>query len=95
MTISQAAGTLLDYVLGHKEIELPFPRIEVGDRLISGDLEVEVLALETSSPYVVAPANWSEYDLNAEWAYVWAEELGATEWVPVAFIVKCLLEVEG
>lgn len=95
MTIAQSARTFLDWILDHENnVELPFPRPQVGDRLISGDVEIEVLAIEPC-PYVNPPAIWIDYGADGDWAYVYREETNQVDWVPVAFIVKCLLEAEG
>jgi hypothetical protein len=88
-------GTVLDWILDHEnKFELPLPRPQAGDRLVSGDLEIEILAIEPC-PYVNPPAIWIDYGTDGDWAYVYREETNQVDWVPVAFIVKCLLEAEG
>jgi hypothetical protein len=88
-------GTVLDWILDHEnKFELPLPRPQAGDRLISGDLEIEILAIE-ACPYVVPPAKWDDYSADGDWAYVYEAATGRVEWVPVAFLAKCLLEGEA
>jgi hypothetical protein len=95
MTIAQSARTFLDWILDHEnKFELPLPRPQAGDRLVSGDLEIEILAIEPC-PYVAPPALWADYGTGGDWAYVYEAATGRVEWVPVAFLVKCLLEGEA
>jgi hypothetical protein len=95
MTIAQSARTFLDWILDHEnKFELPLPRPQAGDRLVSGDLEIEILAIE-ACPYVVPPAKWDDYSADSDWAYAYEAATGRVEWVPVAFLVKCLLEGEA
>jgi hypothetical protein len=93
MTLTQTAFDWIERLFGHEETyELAEPVIEVGDVFYSGDLEIEVVDIQETSPYYVIPADWLAWGDADGWAYVYCAQIGAADWVPVSYLKMLALE---
>lgn len=84
--------TLINWIRPHETvqaIDIHAVRIEKGDALYFGDVEIQVLATG-QSPYCQCPAEYAEWGNGGEWAYIYAPLTNEVDWTPVGAIIAAL-----
>lgn len=70
-------------------IDIHAVRIEKGDALYFGNVEIQVIATG-ESPYLQCPPEYADYGNGGEWAYIYCPATNEVDWTPVGAIIAAL-----